>query len=223
MHALPSTAQPQVPWQPPSARARPPASMTLMWPACSSPLWSHPATCTVGGLLNGLALLCHRWAGRTIPVLACELGAAAEPLPRSLPRSLLQLAGKTQRPLLARPAPSTYSAAVVRDLPDLQRVSLLFAQRLLCLQPSPLHASAARNLSREVAEGDGTFPPPSPADVSVEVCSALFRGRHTAQLAALQLLLPASSQDMRLLFFKVGKCDVAPAAGGCWVPCGAEG
>ena len=35
------------------------------------------------------------------------------------------------------------------------------------------------------------------------MCAALFRGRHTPQLAALQRLLPPASQDMRLLFFRV--------------------
>jgi hypothetical protein len=42
-----------------------------------------------------------------------------------------------------------------------------------------------------------------PADVAVQVAAGLFAGRHTAQLAALQRLLPATVQDMRLLFFKV--------------------
>ena len=100
---------------------------------------------------------------------------------------------------------------MVRDLPDLLRVALLFSQRLLCLSPSPLHASAARRPSS--GRGNDSGEPLTPADLGVDVCAALFRGRHTAQLAALQRLLPGDSQDMRLLFFRVSvrACTIAPS------------
>ncbi|PRW20989.1 kinase [Chlorella sorokiniana] len=103
--------------------------------------------------------------------------------------------------LLLSQLASTRHVHVVRDLPDLQRVALLFSQRLLCLSPSPLHASAGRRPS-SAGRGGGSSEPLTPADLGVDVCAALFRGRHTAQLAALQRLLPSGSQDMRLLFFR---------------------
>lgn len=114
-----------------------------------------------------------------------------------------------ERPARRLPGPAWPSAlawppampAVVRDLPDLQRVSLLFAQHLLCLEPSPLHAAGNRRLQPGLAEERGQL---APADLAADVCAALFRGRHSAQLAALQRLLPRGGQDMRLLFFRVG-------------------
>jgi len=93
---------------------------------------------------------------------------------------------------------------VVRDLPDLLRVSLLLSQRLLCLAPSPMHLAAShRIIIPDPAAGSG---PMTAADLAVEVSAALFKGRHTAQLAALQRLVPVgeASRDLRLLFFKVG-------------------
>jgi hypothetical protein len=80
----------------------------------------------------------------------------------------------------------------------------MFAQRLLCLSPSPLHAAATTGAA---SGGSGAAAALSPADLAVEVSAALFQGRQTAQLAQLQRLLPAgaASQDMRLLFFKVSR------------------
>ncbi|KAL4420612.1 hypothetical protein ABPG75_010268 [Micractinium tetrahymenae] len=102
--------------------------------------------------------------------------------------------------LLLAGAASSQVVHVVRDLPDLQRISLLFAQHLLCLEPSPLHAAGNRRLQLSPAEERGQL---TPADQAVDLCAALFRGRQSAQLAALQRLLPAQGgQDMRLLFFR---------------------
>lgn len=90
----------------------------------------------------------------------------------------------------------------MRDLPDLQHVSLLFAQRLLCLAPSPALGAPRPARSPEDAARPSAQPL-APADLAVDACARLFRGRHTAQLAALQRLLPADGGDMRLLFFRV--------------------
>ncbi|EFN52609.1 hypothetical protein CHLNCDRAFT_138668 [Chlorella variabilis] len=109
--------------------------------------------------------------------------------------------------LLLAACVSSQDLHVVRDLPDLQRVSLLLSQRLLCLSPSPLHA-AAPGAALHLPRGGGGGGQPgggrqtSPDDLAVQVAAELFAGRHTAQLAALQRLLPPDTQDMRLLFFR---------------------
>lgn len=107
--------------------------------------------------------------------------------------------------------PRLFPVAVVRDLPDLQRVCLLFAQHLLCLEPSPLHAAGNRRLQPSPAEERGQL---SPADQASDACAALFRGRHIGQLAALQRLLPRDGGDMRLLFFQV-RLRVVPDRPAC--------
>lgn len=136
-----------------------------------------------------------QWGSKAAEAVASQV-TAAPLLPR---KAQLQRWPLASHPKLRR-CPKLV-LAVVRDLPDLQRVALLFSQRLLCLSPSPLHASAGRRPSS--GRGGSSSEPLTPADLAVEVCAALFRGRHTAQLAAVQRLLPAGSQDSRLLFFRV--------------------
>lgn len=130
--------------------------------------------------------------------------------PLALPAAQWRRCPALPRPTRA-PPPAPLRSAVVRDLPDLQRICLLFAQHLLCLEASLLHAAGNRRLQPSPAEERGQ---PSPADLAVDVCSALFRGRHSAQLAALQRLLPRDGQDMRLLFFRVGGVGGVPGGGG---------
>ncbi len=164
---------------------------------CCCPSWHPPATCMVS-LISGCRLIrppafCISWPAPTM------LSA-----PGSTAICSTQHCAQLAHPHLRLPFPSPL--AVVRDLPDLQRVALLFSQRLLGLSPSPLHASSGRRPSS--ARGGGSNEPLTPADLAVDVSAALFRGRHTPQLAALQRLLPADTQDMRLLFFRVRAASV---------------
>ncbi|KAL4855567.1 Nuclear pore complex protein NUP160 [Chlorella vulgaris] len=120
--------------------------------------------------------------------------------PAAVKRMRLSLARNSYAAVLMLAANmGTNDSHVVRDLPDLQRVALLFTQRLLCLSHSPIHTGG-----RQLQQGpnEKRIDTVDPADVAVQVAAGLFAGRHTAQLAALQRLLPATVQDMRLLFFK---------------------
>ncbi len=93
--------------------------------------------------------------------------------------------------------------AVVRDLPDLQHVALLSAQRLLCLEASPLHPAPAGPCAAAGIVPGAARQPLSAAELAAAVAGLLFARKHTRQLAELQQLLPGDGGDARLLFFRV--------------------